>query len=75
MAAVVDAAQERGQLGLGEAGGGVAGRVAAQEGDRHLRVQVGKQPDRAGKAPLQLGGELVAQRHAGLRPARRCAGG
>src|SRR5512132_2267076 len=55
----VEAAQERGQGGLGEGGGGVAGPIAAQEGDRDRGVQVREQPDGAGKAALQLASELV----------------
>ena len=62
----MDAAQERGQLGLGQGGGGVAGGIAAQERDCGRRVQFAKQPDGARKAALELAGELVDQGHTGL---------
>ena len=57
VAAGVDAAQEGGQLGLGEVAGGRAGWVAAQERDRGGRVQVGG---------LTIG---LADRHPRMRPA------
>ena len=65
-AAVVQAAQEGSEAGLGEGGGGVAGGIAAQERDGGWRVQLTEQPDGAGKAAFQLAGELVDQRDPGL---------
>jgi hypothetical protein len=65
-AAVVQAAQEGSEGGLGEGGGGVAGGIAAQERDGGWRVQLVEQPDGAGEAAFQLAGELVDQRDPGL---------
>jgi hypothetical protein len=54
-AAVVQAAQEGSEAGLGEDGGGVAGGIAAQERDGGWRVQLVEQPDGAGKAASPAG--------------------
>jgi hypothetical protein len=53
-AAVVQAAQEGSEAGLGE-GGSVAGGIAAQERDGGWRVQLTEQPDGAGNAAFPAG--------------------
>jgi hypothetical protein len=57
--AVGDAAQERGEAGAGHPGGGMLGRVAAQERDRHVAIQPGEQADRAGGDSFQQRPQLV----------------
>ena len=41
-------------------------RVALQERERDLAIQIAKQADRTGPEPLQLGAQMVAERHPGL---------